>query len=247
MSHADRSATGWWIAVRSCHCQPRARSRNFVIHEARWRSIDCPKMPIFFQTNKLRPSPPPPLQTNIVRLKKNADKWRRPLIEEYLSPSALHLVVSLKIWQGAYVAFVNLNANRLISKGPNWAHRSESVQSIQSDQSMPFFFRLSRAEQNFSQVHWRPRGHTLTMARQPSVGWACGWLVSAVFWSWVEKMLWFPWPFLKRKKMKCACTLGSRAPATFSESAELPCACPIFRHEKFAEPTRFVATQRHQR
>ena len=54
-----------------------------------------------------------------------------------------------------------------------------------------------------------------------------------------RKKLWFPWPFSKRK-MKCACTLGSRAPATFSESAELSCACPIFRHEKFAEPTRYV-------
>ena len=52
-------------------------------------------------------------------------------------------------------------------------------------------------------------------------------------------MLWFPWPFLKRK-MKCACTLGSRVPATFSESAELSCACHIFRREKFAEPTRFA-------
>ena len=29
------------------------------------------------------------------------------------------------------------------------------------------------------------------------------------------------------------------APATFSESAELSCACPIFRCEKFAEPTRY--------
>ena len=76
------------------------------------------------------------------------------------------------------------------------------------------------------------------MARQPSVGWACGWLVSAVFWSWVGKMLWFPWPFLKRK-MKCTRTLGSRAPATFSESAEFSCACSIFRREKFAEPTRY--------
>ena len=76
------------------------------------------------------------------------------------------------------------------------------------------------------------------MARQPSVGWACGWLVSAVFWSWVENKLWFSWPFPNRK-MKCACTLGSRAPATFSESAELSCACPSFRHEKFTEPTRY--------
>ena len=39
--------------------------------------------------------------------------------------------------------------------------------------------------------------------------------------------------------MKCVCTLGSRAPATFSESAELSCACPIFCREKFAEPTRY--------
>ena len=29
---------------------------NFVVREARWRSIGCPKMLIFFQTNKLRPS-----------------------------------------------------------------------------------------------------------------------------------------------------------------------------------------------
>ena len=54
-----------------------------------------------------------------------------------------------------------------------------------------------------------------------------------------RKKLWFPWPFSKRK-MKCACTLGSRSPATFSESAEWSCACPIFRREKFAEPTRYV-------
>ena len=80
-----------------------------------------------------------------------------------------------------------------------------------------FFFRLSCAERNISQGRWRPRGNALSMARQPNVGRACGWLVSAVFWSWVEKKLWFPWPFSKRK-MKCACTLGSRAPATFSES-----------------------------
>ena len=40
--------------------------------------------------------------------------------------------------------------------------------------------------------------------------------------------------------MKCACTLGSRAPATFSESAELSCACPSFRREKFTEPTRYA-------
>ena len=38
--------------------------------------------------------------------------------------------------------------------------------------------------------------------------------------------------------MKCACTLGSRAPATFSESTELSCACPIFGREKFTDPTR---------
>ena len=75
------------------------------------------------------------------------------------------------------------------------------------------------------------------MARQSSTGWACGWLVSAVFWSRIEKN-WFPWPFSKRK-MKCACTFGSRTLATCSESAELSCACPIFRREKFPEPTRY--------
>ena len=40
--------------------------------------------------------------------------------------------------------------------------------------------------------------------------------------------------------MKCACTLCWEAPEKFSESAELSCACPIFRCEKFAEPTRYV-------
>ena len=77
------------------------------------------------------------------------------------------------------------------------------------------------------------------MARQPSIGWAWGWFVSAVFWSWVENKLWFPWPFSKRK-MKCGCTLGSHAPATFSESAKLSCTCPSFSREKFTEPTRYV-------
>ena len=37
-----------------------------------------------------------------------------------------------------------------------------------------FFFRLSRAERNFSQGRWRPRGNALSMARQPNVGRACG-------------------------------------------------------------------------
>ena len=84
-----------------------------------------------------------------------------------------------------------------------------------------------------------PRGNALSMAHQSSVGWACGWLVSAVFWPWIEEKLWFPWPFSKRK-MKCACTFGWGAPATFSESAKLSCACPIFRCEKFAGPTRYA-------
>ena len=43
--------------------------------------------------------------------------------------------------------------------------------------------------------------------------------------------------------MKCACTFGWGALATFSESAELSCACPIFRREKFAEPTRCEVAQ----
>ena len=33
---------------------------------------------------------------------------------------------------------------------------------------------------------------------------------------------------------------NERSPATFSESAELSCACPIFRRETFADPTRYV-------
>ena len=36
------------------------------------------------------------------------------------------------------------------------------------------FFRLSRAEPNFSHGRWRPRGSALSMARQPSIGCACG-------------------------------------------------------------------------
>ena len=83
------------------------------------------------------------------------------------------------------------------------------------------------------------------MARQPSVGSACGWLVSAVFWSWVENKLWFPWPFSKRK-MKCACTLGLHTPATLSESAELLCACPSFCCEKFTEPARYAVGKRER-
>ena len=43
--------------------------------------------------------------------------------------------------------------------------------------------------------------------------------------------------------MKCACTLRFGTPATSSESAELSCACPIFRCEKFTEPTRYAARE----
>ena len=78
---------------------------------------------------------------------------------------------------------------------------------------------------------------TRPMARQSSVG-GCGWLVSDRFWAWIEKKLLFPWPFSKRT-MRCACTFGSRAPATFIESAELSCACPIFPREKFSDPTQY--------
>ena len=63
------------------------------------------------------------------------------------------------------------------------------------------FFRLSRGEPNFSQGHCRARGHALSVDApcQPSVGWACGWLVSAVFWSWVEKSSDFPDRFWNEK------------------------------------------------
>ena len=42
------------------------------------------------------------------------------------------------------------------------------------------------------------------MASQPSVGWACGWLVSAVFWSWIEKSSDFPHRFRNEKWNACA-------------------------------------------
>ena len=41
-----------------------------------------------------------------------------------------------------------------------------------------------------------------------------------------------------------ACTFGSRAPATSSKSAELSCACPIFRREKFADPIQYEPSVR---
>ena len=43
-----------------------------------------------------------------------------------------------------------------------------------------------------------------------------------------------------RRKMKCGCTFDLGVPATFLESAELSCACPIFCLEKFADPTRYA-------
>ena len=67
------------------------------------------------------------------------------------------------------------------------------------DEVCLFFFRLSRAERNFPQGRWRPRGNALSMAHQLSVGRACGWLVSAVFRSWVEKNSDFPDRFRNEK------------------------------------------------
>ena len=57
-----------------------------------------------------------------------------------------------------------------------------SLKKLSTIHEICLFFRLSRAERNFSQGRWRPRGNALSMARQPNVGWACGWLVSAVLW-----------------------------------------------------------------
>ena len=42
--------------------------------------------------------------------------------------------------------------------------------------------------------------------------------------------------------MKCVCTFGSRAPASFSGSAALSCACPTFRREKLTDPNRYVTS-----
>ena len=61
------------------------------------------------------------------------------------------------------------------------------------------FFRLSRAESNFSKGCLRPHGHALFMARQSSIGWACGWLVSAVFLSRIKKSFDFPDRFRNEK------------------------------------------------
>ena len=61
------------------------------------------------------------------------------------------------------------------------------------------FFRLRCAEPKFSQVRCKPCGHALSMACQLSVGWACRWLVSAVFWSWIEKSSDFPDRFRNEK------------------------------------------------
>ena len=76
------------------------------------------------------------------------------------------------------------------------------------------------------------------MARQSSVGLTCGLPVSAVIWSWIEKIFDFPDRFRNEKWNSRAHSVGG-APATFSESTEFSCACPIFRCEKFAEPTRY--------
>ena len=59
-----------------------------------------------------------------------------------------------------------------------------------------------------------PHGFAMPMVHQSSGDWACGWIVSAVFWALIKEELFFPWPFSKWKK-KCSCTLDLCAPATF--------------------------------
>ena len=49
------------------------------------------------------------------------------------------------------------------------------------------FFSTKPCWTKLSQSRWRPRGNALSMACQSSVGWACGLLVSAEFWSWKDK------------------------------------------------------------
>ena len=61
------------------------------------------------------------------------------------------------------------------------------------------FCRQSQAEPNFSQGPWRPSRHALSIARQSFFGWAGGWLVSAVFWSGIEKSFDFPDRFRNEK------------------------------------------------
>ena len=53
-----------------------------------------------------------------------------------------------------------------------------------------------------------------------------------------RKKFLFPWLF-RKEAWNAPAHFFLHAPATFSESAELSCACPIFRREKFADPSRY--------
>ena len=66
----DRSAPGWWqwcIAVLTCHCQPRAWSRNFVDRE--WSATgptSCSVQKCRFFSSEQAPTLPPPKRTSFV-------------------------------------------------------------------------------------------------------------------------------------------------------------------------------------
>ena len=114
-----------------------------------------------------------------------------------------------------------------------------------------FFFCLSTKPcwTNFSQGRLRPCGNELSMAwriNRPSAEiqivrrlslWLTRFSCILVM---DRKKLWFSWPFSKRK-MKCTSTFGSRAPAAliFQSPWSYRAQCRIFRHEKFADPTRY--------
>ena len=73
------------MAGRGQMSQPRVTLIGAARCWARPRASPVQKknlMPIFLP-NEQAPTPPPPPQTNIVRLKKNVDNWRRPLTRKY--------------------------------------------------------------------------------------------------------------------------------------------------------------------
>ena len=104
-----------------------------------------------------------------------------------------------------------------------------------------FVFRQSRAEANFSQGHCRPSGIAMSMARRSSVSRACGWLVSAVFWAWIEKeALIFLTVFETKNEIHVHIRFACTCNIFRVRGVIVSMACPIFRREKFAGPTRYA-------
>ena len=98
----------------------------------------------------------------------------------------------------------------------------------------------------FRPAGWRPCRVAWSIARQLSL-----WITHfrCFFWAWIEQELLCSWLFSKRKA-KCTCTFGSRTLNILRvciHAAESSCACLIFCHEKFADPTRCDTNFRAQK